>query len=124
MSDPSTCVICNKVTVEKKNSKSIREHVLFFVDILLMFHSSDLDVRIYCAQLMCVHLFVYFIISDKIEYGAFTTPICNSTDTTLSAFKLINALCMGCVENVKTLQGLLDDLFYSGNTVDCSQTAH
>ena len=51
---------------------------------------------------------------DKIEYGAFTTPICNSTDTTLSAFKLINALCMGCVENVKTLQGLLYDLFYSG----------
>ena len=54
---------------------------------------------------------------DKIEYGAFTTPICNSTDTTLSAFKLINALCMGGVENIKTLQGLLNDLFYSGTNV-------
>ena len=57
----------------------------------------------------------FSLISDKIEYGTFTTPICNSTDTTLSAFKLINALCMGCVENMKTLQGLLNDLFYYGN---------
>ena len=57
---------------------------------------------------------LYSTPADKIEYGKFTTPICNSTDTTLSAFKLINALCMGCVENIKTLQGLLNDLFYSG----------
>ena len=57
---------------------------------------------------------MYSTPADKIEYGKFTTPICNSTDTTLSAFKLINALCMGCVENIKTLQGLLNDLFYSG----------
>lgn len=61
---------------------------------------------------------------NKIEYGTFTTPICNSTDTTLSAFKLINALCMGCVENIKTLQGLLNDLFYSDHELPIVEWEH
>ncbi len=43
-----------------------------------------------------------------------TVPICTTTDTTMSAFKLINALCVGCVSNMITLQQLLTELFYSG----------
>ena len=41
-------------------------------------------------------------------------PICSSTDSVISAFKLLNALCAGCLQNVCTLRDLLVDLFYSG----------
>ena len=31
-----------------------------------------------------------------------------------AAFKLLTALCSGCVENLRTLYGLLHGLFYTG----------
>ncbi|XP_065887407.1 ubiquitin carboxyl-terminal hydrolase 9X-like isoform X3 [Dysidea avara] len=42
------------------------------------------------------------------------TPICNGTDSRTAAFKLLTALCNGCVENLRTLYGLLHSLFYTG----------
>ena len=42
------------------------------------------------------------------------TPICNSIDSMTAAFKLLTALCSGCVENLRTLYGLLHSLFYTG----------
>ncbi len=43
-----------------------------------------------------------------------TVAICNTTDAIISAFKLLNALCVGCVANIQTLQHLLVELFYTG----------
>jgi len=45
------------------------------------------------------------------------TPICNGIDSTAAAFKLLTALCNGCVENLKTLYGLLHSLFYTGTVM-------
>ena len=57
----------------------------------------------------------YTIHTDKVVYqSSMAVPICSSTDTTISAFKLLNALCTGCLENIQTLKNLLVDLFYSG----------
>ena len=47
------------------------------------------------------------------------TPICNSIDSTAAAFKLLTALCNGCVENLRTLYGLLHNLFYTGTVFLC-----
>ena len=61
------------------------------------------------------HVASTLLFPDKIDYNeSNAVPICNTTDSTLSAFKLINALCVGCLENLQTLQELLTELFYSG----------
>lgn len=43
-----------------------------------------------------------------------TTGICSSTDCVMAAYKLINALSVGCHENIETLSKIVTDLFYSG----------
>ncbi|KAL5475916.1 hypothetical protein EMCRGX_G025794 [Ephydatia muelleri] len=43
------------------------------------------------------------------------TPVCSTTECTMSAFRLINALCVGCVQNMHVLHDLLIELFYSGH---------
>ena len=58
---------------------------------------------------------VFPLCTDKVQYSSSpAVAVCTTTDCTLSAFKLINALCVGSVENVRTLQELLTQLFYSG----------
>ena len=58
---------------------------------------------------------VFPLYTDKVQYSSSpAVAVCTTTDCTLSAFKLINALCVGSVENVRTLQELLTQLFYSG----------
>ena len=44
-------------------------------------------------------------------------PICSTTECTQSAFKLVNALCTGCSENILTLHRLLTAYFYSGGSL-------
>ena len=45
-----------------------------------------------------------------------TAGICSSTDCIMAAYKLINALCVGCSENIETLSSILIHLFYSGTS--------
>ena len=53
------------------------------------------------------------------EHKSSITPICNSMDSMTAAFKLLTALCSGCVENLRTLYGLLHSLFYTGMHCVC-----
>ena len=55
-------------------------------------------------------MYVAFDYEDKSSI----TPICNGIDSMTAAFKLLTALCNGCVENLRTLYGLLHSLFYTG----------
>ncbi|CAI8002162.1 Probable ubiquitin carboxyl-terminal hydrolase FAF-X [Geodia barretti] len=53
--------------------------------------------------------------SEKQELSEYVAqPICSTTECTQSAFKLLNALCAGCSENIATLHQLLSSYFYSG----------
>jgi len=49
------------------------------------------------------------------------TPICNDIDSTVAAFELLTVLCNGCVENIRTLYGLLHNFFYTGTAL-CAYT--
>ena len=54
------------------------------------------------------------VVAFDYEEKSSITPICNGIDSTAAAFKLLTALCNGCVENLKTLYNLLHSLFYTG----------
>ena len=56
-----------------------------------------------------------FSTAEKQELSEYVAqPICSTTECTQSAFKLLNALCAGCSENIATLHQLLSSYFYSG----------
>lgn len=58
---------------------------------------------------------MYVLLTEKQQLSeAVSQPICSTTECTQSAFKLINALCTGCSENIATLTNLLTSFFYSG----------
>ena len=68
----------------------------------------------------CSSYHVFFltaVVAFDYEEKSSIAPICNSIDSTAAAFKLLTALCNGCVENLKTLYGLLHSLFYTGMCV-------
>ena len=70
-----------------------------------------------CSQedMDVTHVLLSFPSTEKTEYNeSIAVPICNTKESTKSAFKLINALCVNCLENLQTLQDLLFELFYSG----------
>lgn len=71
----------------------------------LLRNNSGMTCNIYCS------LFAFLDVkySEQLSQG-----ICNSTDSTLAAYKCINALCKGCLCNVELLKDILFDLFYSG----------
>ena len=70
------------------------------------------------AALYVTHVMLSFPSTEKTEYNeSIAVPICNTKESTKSAFKLINALCVNCLENLQTLQDLLFELFYSGGCV-------
>ena len=59
--------------------------------------------------------FGFIVILVDVEYSEqLSQGICSSTDSTLAAYKCINALCKGCLQNIDLLKDLLFDLFYSG----------
>ena len=58
----------------------------------------------------------YHCIIELAQYDeSLATAMCSTTECTMSAFRLINALCVGCVQNMRVLHDLLTELFYSGN---------
>lgn len=83
---------------------------------------------VYCNSYHCIIMYrlitVAFPLTDKAQYNSTATAVCTTTDCTLSAFKLINALCVGSEENVSTLQELLTQLFYSGTCPSYSMALH
>ena len=54
------------------------------------------------------------ICTDTSYSNQLTTGICTSTDCVMAAYKLINALSVGCIENVETVSRIIVELFYSG----------
>ena len=72
----------------------------------------------------CSYHIIYYgvnIVNVAFDYEdkSSITPICNSIDSMTAAFKLLTALCSGCVENLRTLYGLLHSLFYTGIYIVC-----
>ena len=63
---------------------------------------------------MIYYLVDFVNVAFDYEDKSSITPICNSIDSMTAAFKLLTALCSGCVENLRTLYGLLHSLFYTG----------
>ena len=59
---------------------------------------------------MFIFVLIDFQYSEQLSQG-----ICSSTDSTLAAYKCLNALCKGCLHNLELLKRLLFELFYSGN---------
>lgn len=59
---------------------------------------------------------VIVLLFIDIDYSnQLTTGICGSTDCVMAAYKLINALSVGCHENIDTLSKIIIEMFYSGN---------
>ena len=63
---------------------------------------------------MVYYLVDFVNVAFDYEDKSSITPICNGIDSMTAAFKLLTALCSGCVENLRTLYGLLHSLFYTG----------
>ena len=61
-------------------------------------------------------MFSHTVAFDYDEKSAIT-PICNDSDSTVAAFKLLTALCNGCIENIRTLYDLLHNFFYTGTAL-------
>lgn len=51
-----------------------------------------------------------------LEYNEqLASGICSSTDSILAGYKLLNALCVGVIQNIQVLKELLVNLFYKGD---------
>ena len=114
MRKEGTIIIVQNHTVVKGISRLGSSDILFYTYVN---KTMDYTIHIY-THLHLRHTYHAPPPPDKVEYSeSSAVSICNSTDSTLSAFKLLNALCVGCVQNIQTLKDLLTELFYSGEGV-------